>query len=66
MGVIEIETDKATIEVPSTVDGKITEILVKPGDKAKVGQTILKVESSEEASVISPSEVEEKNFLCQT
>lgn len=70
MGVIEIETDKATIEVPSTIDGKITEILVKPGDKAKVGQTILKVESLEgdikegkakqAASASAPAEVERK------
>ena len=44
-GILEIETDKATIEVPSTLSGKITQILVKPGDRAKVGQTLLKLES---------------------
>ena len=44
-GILEIETDKATIEVPSTLSGKITQILVKPGDTAKVGQILLKVES---------------------
>lgn len=44
-GVIEIETDKATIEVPSTIEGKVVEINIKPGDKAKVGAIILKVES---------------------
>ncbi len=47
-GVIEIETDKATIEVPSTVAGRITEVLIKSGDKAKVGQILLKVESGEQ------------------
>jgi pyruvate dehydrogenase E2 component (dihydrolipoamide acetyltransferase) len=45
--VIEIETDKATIEVPSTVEGKVVDINIKPGDKAKVGAVILKVESLE-------------------
>ncbi len=45
-GIMEIETDKATIEVPSDVSGKVTEVLVKEGDKAKVGQTIIKVETS--------------------
>jgi pyruvate dehydrogenase E2 component (dihydrolipoamide acetyltransferase) len=45
-GLIEIETDKATIEVPSTVEGKVVEINIKPGDKAKVGAVILKVETS--------------------
>ena len=44
-GIMEIETDKATIEVPSDVSGKVTEVLVKEGEKAKVGQTIIKVET---------------------
>ncbi|MBI2222942.1 MAG: 2-oxo acid dehydrogenase subunit E2 [Acidobacteria bacterium] len=42
--VLELETDKATIEVPSTVAGTITGIAVKQGDKVKVGQLILRVE----------------------
>ncbi len=46
-GIMEIETDKATIEVPSDVSGKVTEVLIKEGDKAKVGQTIIKVETGE-------------------
>lgn len=46
-GIIEIETDKATIEVPSSISGKVVEVLVKAGDKAKVGQTIVKIESGE-------------------
>lgn len=47
-GVIEIETDKATVEVPSNVSGKILEVLVKEGGKAKVGDILIKVEVSEE------------------
>ena len=47
-GVIEIETDKATVEVPSNVSGKVLEVLVKEGAKAKVGDTLIKVETSEE------------------
>ena len=46
-GVIEIETDKATVEVPSTVSGKIIDVLVKQGDKAKVGDVLIKVETTE-------------------
>lgn len=45
-GVIEIETDKATVEVPSSVAGKIIEVNVKTGDKVKVGDVLIKVESS--------------------
>lgn len=39
--VLELETDKATIEVPSDQEGTITDIKVKPGDKVKVGQVVL-------------------------
>jgi len=39
--VLELETDKATIEVPSDQEGTITEIKVKQGDKVKVGQVVM-------------------------
>jgi pyruvate dehydrogenase E2 component (dihydrolipoamide acetyltransferase) len=48
--VLELETDKATIEVPSSVAGQVKEIKVKAGDKVKVGQTILSVEGGEAAA----------------
>jgi pyruvate dehydrogenase E2 component (dihydrolipoamide acetyltransferase) len=50
-GVIEIETDKATVEVPSSVEGKIVEVNVKTGDKVKVGNVLIKVESTSAAPV---------------
>jgi pyruvate dehydrogenase E2 component (dihydrolipoamide acetyltransferase) len=48
--VLELETDKATIEVPSSVAGQVKEIKVKAGDKIKVGQAILSVEGGDGAS----------------
>ena len=42
--VLELETDKATIEVPSTVAGVVKEVRVKTGDKVKVGAVVLTVE----------------------
>ncbi len=42
--VIELETDKATVEVPAFESGVVKEILVKEGDKIKVDQTILILE----------------------
>ncbi|MGO9271272.1 MAG: 2-oxo acid dehydrogenase subunit E2 [Terriglobia bacterium] len=42
--VIELETDKATIEVPTSVAGTVKKILVKEGATLKVGQAILSVE----------------------
>ena len=44
--VLELETDKATIEVPSDVAGKVTEIKVKAGDKVKPGQAVLILEGA--------------------
>ena len=41
--VLELETDKATIEVPSSVSGTIQEVKVKQGDKVKVGQVVFTV-----------------------
>src|SRR5205809_6325174 len=53
--VLELETDKATIEVPSSVAGKIKEIKVKAGDKVKVGQAILSVEDGGPAAAPAPA-----------
>ena len=43
--VMELETDKAVIEVPSSISGVVQEIRVKEGDKLKVGQVIFTVEN---------------------
>jgi pyruvate dehydrogenase E2 component (dihydrolipoamide acetyltransferase) len=42
--VLELETDKATIEVPSSVAGKVKDVRVKQGERIKVGQVVLSVE----------------------
>lgn len=44
--VMELETDKAVIEVPSSVSGKVKEVRVKPGEKVKVGQVVFTLETS--------------------
>ena len=49
--IVELETGKATIEVPSDVAGKIIKIDIKPGDTVKPGQAILTLESSDAAPV---------------
>jgi pyruvate dehydrogenase E2 component (dihydrolipoyllysine-residue acetyltransferase) len=51
--VLELETDKATIEVPSSVAGQVKEIKVKQGEKVKVGQPIFSYESG--AAAASPA-----------
>ncbi len=47
--VMELETDKAVVEVPSSVTGTVGEIRVKEGDKLKVGQVIFTVENGASA-----------------
>jgi len=41
---LELETDKATIEVPSTVAGTVKDVRVKQGERIKVGQVVLTVD----------------------
>jgi pyruvate dehydrogenase E2 component (dihydrolipoamide acetyltransferase) len=43
--VMELETDKAVVEVPSSVSGIVKDIRVKEGEKVKVGQVIFTVEN---------------------
>jgi pyruvate dehydrogenase E2 component (dihydrolipoamide acetyltransferase) len=43
--VIEVETEKASLEVPASADGRVAELLVRAGDTIKVGQVILVIEA---------------------
>ncbi len=42
---LEIETEKATLDVPSELAGRVTKIHVAPGDVVKPGQLLISVES---------------------
>ena len=44
--VVELETDKATIEIPSSVAGVVKEVKVKQGDKIKVGSVLLTLDDA--------------------
>ncbi len=43
---VTLETDKATMDVPSTVAGKVTEVLVQKGGKLKAGAVVVKVDGA--------------------
>ncbi len=47
---IELETEKAVFEVPSTAAGVISAIELKPGDSVKVGGVIAKIETDAKAT----------------
>ena len=72
--IMELETDKAVVEVPSSVSGVVKEIRVKEGEKVKVGQTIFTVEDgdgakaqpAEKRAVAASSEAKSKSARKQT
>ena len=49
-GLITLETDKATMDVPSTHAGTIKEVFIKAGDKVKQGTLVVKLETSGSSS----------------
>ncbi len=56
---ITLESDKATMEVPSPQAGIVKEVLVKVGDKVKEGAPIVRLEAQEAAeSAAAPPEEE--------
>jgi len=48
---ITVESDKASMEIPSSTAGVVKELRVKLGDKVKEGSVVLMVEASGEAAV---------------
>src|SRR5919206_2220614 len=46
---ITVESDKATMDVPSPTSGKVKELKVKVGDKVSEGSLVLLLESAEGA-----------------
>lgn len=45
--IFEIETDKATVEVPSEISGIVKEVKTKEGDNVKIGSTVLLIETND-------------------
>ena len=42
---VTLETDKASMDVPATAAGTVTEVLLKRGDKVSKGSVIARVEA---------------------
>lgn len=43
---LELETEKASLPVPSPVSGQVKEILVKVGDEVKIGQVVMRIKAT--------------------
>jgi dihydrolipoamide dehydrogenase len=52
---VTLETDKASMDVPATAAGTITEVLLKRGDKVSKGSLIARVEAAAPEAVAAPS-----------
>ena len=61
---ITVESDKASMDIPSTHEGKVTAINLKVGDKVKQGSNILVIELSESGD--KPQKVETKTETKET
>jgi pyruvate dehydrogenase E2 component (dihydrolipoamide acetyltransferase) len=50
--ILEVETDKAAVEIPSPFSGRVSEVLVKPGDIVKVGDVMMIFSNGDEAEAV--------------
>ena len=48
---LEMETDKASLEIPSPCDGTIKEILIKKGEEVKIGQVVMRITEGKTSGV---------------
>jgi pyruvate dehydrogenase E2 component (dihydrolipoamide acetyltransferase) len=52
---VTLESDKATMEVPSTLAGTVKDIKVKVGDKVSEGSVLISVETADAAAAPAPA-----------
>ena len=57
--IVTLESDKASMDVPSPAAGKITEIVVKVGDKVSMGSLVAKLDAGGQAGKISADQEDE-------
>ena len=55
-GLVTVESDKASMDIPAPFAGTVAEILVKTGDKIGEGQAIAKIEATANASANKSTE----------
>lgn len=52
---LEMETDKASLEVPSPCDGTIAKILIQKGEDVKIGQVVMRIDEGKTAGAPEPA-----------
>jgi pyruvate dehydrogenase E2 component (dihydrolipoamide acetyltransferase) len=57
--IVTLESDKASMDVPSPAAGKITEIVVKVGDKVSMGSLVARLDAGGQAGQIASDQEDE-------
>jgi pyruvate dehydrogenase E2 component (dihydrolipoamide acetyltransferase) len=57
--ILEVETDKAAVEIPSPFSGTVAEIRVKPGDTVKVGDVLMTFGNGEAAEAVEAGKLDD-------
>ena len=63
--VVTIESDKSSVEIPSTVSGKIDSINIKIGDKVSKGDLLLSIESLKKSTSEKPIPKDTESIIKQ-
>ena len=65
---ITIESDKSSVEIPSSFEGKVKSVNIKVGDKVSEGDTILIIENSEEVKedILEQPKIKKEEEKAQT
>ena len=65
---ITIESNKSSVEIPSSFEGKVKSVNIKVGDKVSEGDTILIIESSEEVKedILDQPKIKKEEEKAQT
>ena len=58
--IVVLESDKASMEIPSDYDGQIKEILIASGDEVHIGQALFKIESEDSVKKESKTDIVSK------
>ena len=61
--ILVLETDKAAMEIPSSVDGTVRKVLLKTGDKVAIGMPFLEIEPADvvDEPIIKKQSIEQNN-----
>lgn len=64
--IVLVESDKASVEIPSPVSGKVIGIAINVGDSVGEGSVLLSVETSDGVTTTTNGEIKEETYSSET